>query len=64
MMCLMFKFRLGDKELVNFLTEEISTETKSSKSLAKAIDGFKISTMESEVTLVKEFNDERWVAFA
>jgi hypothetical protein len=60
----MFKFRLGDKELVNFLTEEISTETKSSKSLAKAIDGFKISTMESEVTLVKEFNDERWVAFA
>ncbi|GAB6028620.1 hypothetical protein CHUAL_004457 [Chamberlinius hualienensis] len=49
----------GDKELVEFLTEEISAETKAQKSskLPK-IEGFDVSTDKATINLTRKFNNE------
>lgn len=53
----------GEKELVDFLKEEIVAEKKAQKKklLPKEIDGFVISTEGSEVTLTKDCPDEKIV---
>lgn len=50
----------GDKELIEFLSEEIAAEKKSSKSKAISnLDGFDVKLNGSELVLSKKFNDEQ-----
>lgn len=50
----------GDKELIEFLTEEIAAEKKGSKpKFSNNIDGFDVKTNGSEIVLSKKFNDEQ-----
>ncbi|XP_049788520.1 complement component 1 Q subcomponent-binding protein, mitochondrial [Schistocerca nitens] len=50
----------GEKELVEFLTEEIANERKAQKlkTIPTEIDGFKVKLDESEVTMTKKLGDE------
>ncbi|XP_014274876.1 complement component 1 Q subcomponent-binding protein, mitochondrial isoform X2 [Halyomorpha halys] len=50
----------GEKELADFLVEEISAERKllKSKKLPNEIDGFKIAIEGSEISLIKQNGDE------
>lgn len=55
-----FFMLLGDKELVEFLVEEIAAEKKSSKSkVLNNLDGFDVKHNGSEIILSKKFNDEQ-----
>nr|CAG4649559.1 EOG090X0APE [Scapholeberis mucronata]SVE93787.1 EOG090X0APE [Scapholeberis mucronata] len=50
----------GDKELIEFLSEEIAAEKKSSKSkVLNNLDGFDVKHNGSEIILSKKFNDEQ-----
>ncbi len=51
----------GEKELVEFLTEEISAERKSqkTKTLPTEIDGFKVKLDGAEVELTKQTEKEK-----
>ena len=53
----------GDKELLDFLGEEIVAETKQGKldKLPSRIGDFDIKLDQAEVTLTKKHNDERYV---
>lgn len=50
----------GEKELVEFLTEEIAAERKlqKTKNIPTEVDGFKVKLDGSEVTLTKTVGDE------
>ena len=51
----------GDKELVEFLTDEIAAEKKGRKARTlTSLDGFDIKLNGSEMTLSKKFNDEMY----
>lgn len=50
---------IGDKELVEFLVEEIAAEKKNSKPRNMAnLDGFDVRLDGAQITLSKKFNDE------
>nr|CAG4646462.1 EOG090X0APE [Macrothrix elegans] len=50
----------GDKELIEFLTEEIAAEKKGSKTKPLSnLDGFDIKQNGAEIVLSKKFNDEQ-----
>lgn len=51
---------LGEKDLVEFLTEEILAERKAQKvtTIPAELDGFKASLNGAEVTLTKKTEDE------
>nr|CAG4637236.1 EOG090X0APE [Ceriodaphnia reticulata]SVE73105.1 EOG090X0APE [Ceriodaphnia reticulata] len=50
----------GDKELIEFLSEEIAAEKKNSKSkVINNLDGFDVKHNGSEIVLSKKFNDEQ-----
>lgn len=53
-------FLAGDKELIEFLTEEIAVEKKTGKSkgVYSNLDGFEVKQNGAEITLSKKFNDE------
>ena len=51
----------GDKELVEFMTDEIAAEKKGRKARTlTSLDGFDIKLNGSEMTLSKKFNDEMY----
>ena len=51
---------LGDKELIEFLADEIVAEKKTSKSkVASNLDGFDVKLNGSEILLSKKFNNEQ-----
>lgn len=51
---------LGDKELIEFLSEEIAVEKKSSKSkVVNNLDGFDVKYNGAEIVLSKKFNEEQ-----
>ena len=54
---------LGERELVEFLAEEIVAERKAGekKAIPTELDGFKIKANGAEVELVKESGKETWV---
>lgn len=56
---------LGERELVEFLTEEILVERKAqkNKSIPTELDGFKVSLDGSEMTLIKKTDKESCVVF-
>jgi len=55
------KAKVGDDELISFLTEEIATEKKNVKTgpLPTNLEGFDVQTNLSEITLTKKFNNEQ-----
>lgn len=61
-MCLILKMKLflGEKDLVEFLTEEILAERKAQKvqTIPSELDGYKASLNGAEVTLTKKTDDE------
>ena len=54
---------LGEKDLVEFLTEEILTERKAQKAdrLPNELNGFSIHGENADVTFVKKLPDEKYV---
>lgn len=56
----MYLFIVGEKELVEFLTEEIVAERKAQKvkTIPAELDGFKASLNGAEVVLTKKSDDE------
>ena len=56
-------FISGEKELVEFLADEIVAERKAqkSKSLPADIDGFKVKLEGADVEFVKDLGNEKWV---
>lgn len=56
-------FFAGERELIEFLSEEIATETKNRKvkSLPTDVEGFKVSTDGADVVLTKTTGDETQV---
>lgn len=54
-------FRLGEKELVEFLTEEILAEKKAQKvqTIPTELNGFKVKLDAAEVELVKQNGSEK-----
>lgn len=54
-------FLIAERELVEFLTEEILSERKAqkTKTLPTALDGFKAQLSGAEVTLTKEQDNEK-----
>lgn len=59
--CLLLIYLLAERELVEFLTEEILTERKAqkAKTLPTELDGFKAQLNGAEVTLTKEQDNEK-----
>lgn len=54
-------FLTAEKDIVDFLTEEIATEKKTSKKhgvIPKELDGFKIESDGAEVTFTKNSGNE------
>lgn len=53
-------FHIGERELVEFLTEEILAERKTQKvkTIPSELDGFKANLNGAEVTLTKKTEDE------
>lgn len=56
-----FLISIGEKELVEFLAEEISAERKAqkTKTLPAEIDGFKVKLDGAEVELTKQTEKEK-----
>lgn len=56
----------GERELVEFLAEEILAERKAQKvkNLATELDGFKVKVDDAEVTLTKASDKETWVVYS
>lgn len=52
----------GERELVEFLTEEILAERKAqkNKNIPTELDGFKVSLNGAEMTLTKKTDKEWW----
>lgn len=55
----------GERELVEFLTEEITAERKAQKvkNIPTELDGFKVQLNGAEVTLTKKLDKETFVFF-
>lgn len=55
----------GEKELVNFLQEEVAAEKKiqSQVKLPTQVDGFQVKLNGAEVELTKQTANETWVVY-
>ena len=55
---------VGDKELIEFLAEEIEAEKQNRKlRVASSLDGFDVKFDRAEMTLSKKFNNEMYLFF-
>lgn len=57
---LLFAYSIGERELVEFLNEEITTEKQSAKKIPTELDGFKVTYDGSNVELVKQTDKEKY----